>query len=512
MVLESSISNPFDRRPAQSILEHLLEDTRPPLEFERLTLQTRRGTDGVERTIGTNRRGVQVYLRDETGEWDSTDGTRWVRRETNGTRIWHGRVGFDRDNNFITESRNSGVRYVTRPDGSYTASFTRGGIAYEMSFTRDGAPTRCRIGDRAWTAGDNGNTWTNERTGQVWRGRCGLDGYGQYWEHPQGGERTITARSDQLEFIQRRQAQLTERYGVVFPRPGEQIRYSGRDYTSRPPTMEELDCLENVLRRNGQMNTRGLRICFVQSSSATDRSGLWGVYQRTGNDGGPQVVLMPRATATVHGWNALEGTIEHELVHHEQYNQWGRHEWGSASSPAASRDLLRGMGWVYDAESGRSRILDRDGGQWQYNYGSGNWEPIIAGHPEPARAITAAQMRDRARVRPATNYFTAPGEMHAEALAMFRQSRRMLFTESPELYETIRRWDQELINSRYGLQDGQPRMIRGIDGRIVPNTPENRRAVENAERDWRRRPDLPPLPRGLCLAREMHCGCERCQV
>lgn len=501
MVLESTISQHQLDQPPQGARRRLLEDLGERLD---LRFQTVRGGDGVERRIGTNSRAVNVYLEDETGQWDSRDGEVWVRRGSNGRHIWRGTVRFDADNNYITVGTDSGVTYSTRQDGSWTASIvTGGGVRYEVTYGRDGNPTGCRTGNLVYTSADGGNTWTEVASGQVYRGRCGIDPYGQYWEHPQGGDRRIVTRASELDRVERRQRQLTERYGVIFPRPGEVVQYSNQPYTTRPPTIAELDCLEDVLRRNGQMNLRGLRFCFVQATRSTDNLSLWGVYQRQGNEGNPQVLLMPSATRTIRGWNALEGTIEHEIVHHEQYNLWGRHEWGSAQSPLFTRELLREMGWVYDAASGQSRILDRESNQWQYNYTAGRWEQVVGGHPDPRRTLTSAELRERAQVRPSTEYFTTPGEMHAEGLSMFRMDRRMLFDQNSRMYEIIKRWDQQLIDARYGTHNGQPRMIRAIDGSIVPNIEPNRRAVAETEAQWSSAFRPPP---GFCQVRPMCCS------
>lgn len=513
MVLESA----FDATPRRAqhvdnshrLFEDLFRDlVRPP--GPEVRERTITGGDGVVRTIRTKEPRLNVYCRDDSGEWDSNDGHTWIRRGSRDMRRWNGSVRFDRSGSYITRGSDSGITHIVRTAGSSTKSITNSeGVVHEITYNRQGSPTRCQIGASMWTSADGGNSWSDSN-GTVWRGKCGIDLYGQYYEQREGADRRIVAWSRELDEITRRQAQLTERFGVIFPRPGQTVVYDGRNYTARPPTQEELHVLERVLDRNGQLNMRNLQICFIQSPPEGGPY-LWGYYSRRGNEGAPRLALMPRALQSVDGWNAMEGTLEHELVHHEQYERWGNNHWGAAAAPLFTRELLREMGWVFDPVSRQSRILDRDGNQWQHHTNSGRFQQVIDGHPEPGRNVSPAEMRQRAKVRPSSNYFTGPSEMHAEGMAMFRQSREMLFRESPQLYEIMRRWDQQLIDRQYGREGGQPRMIRAIDGRIVPNTAANKQAVSAAERAWRnRRPTPAPQsipPDGLCEARSCGTAC-----
>jgi hypothetical protein len=54
------------------------------------------------------------------------------------------------------------------------------------------------------------------------------------------------------------------------------------------------------------------------------------------------------------------------------------------------------------------------------------------------------------------------------------------------MYEAIKKYDQAQIDRKYGPgTDGQPKMIRALDGRIIENTPEARREVAAAEYRWK---------------------------
>jgi len=454
-----------------------------------LTYQQTTDGHGHQIRIGS-RNGVAVYCQDSTGEWDSTDGQRWVKRGTNDRRIWHGSASISDNGNYTSVNSDSGVTTVTHADGTTSRSITgANGQRTEIRTNAQGVPVYCADSTGTWTSTD-GQHWTNTQTGRHNSSTVQIDHFGQYIVKPEGGAERVEGRSRELNAVMDRQAQLTRDYGVVFPKPGEKVRYDGKDLTLRPPTMEELDCVSDVLQRNRQMNMRGLKLSFVESGPSTDDYGLWGVYMSRGADGhsGRELMLFPKNTQ-IRGWNGLEGTLEHELVHHEQSTSWGEGTWGRAGQDERARQtrqLMLDFGWVHDQASGQDRLLDKEHppGQWQFNAQSSRWDPVIGGHPEPGRSITSAQMRDRALVKPATNYFNYPWEMHAEALSMFRHDRHQLYGENRQLYQLMQQYDQREINRQFGSENGQPRMIRGANGLIVPNTEQNRRAVTELEHTW----------------------------
>jgi hypothetical protein len=486
-ILRSSADGAAEGATA-AFLNQLREVPRPAAQQE-IVYRSVANPPHADIRVGS-RGGVNIYCRDQFGEWDSSDGRTWIMRGTNGRYIWRGVVEIDGNRNYITNNSDTGVRFEQRPNGQTFSSMTdTEGNRIEVGKNRDGSGFHCRDRSGVWMSAD-GRNWTNRDNGNTWAGSVRIDRFGQYLTQAEGqAAESVTGRSRELSAIVDRQQRLAERYGIVFPRQGQEITYSGSTYTCRPPTNEELDCLTDVLRRNEQMNLRNMRFCFLEANAGPN-SGLWGVYQSTGNEGSAQMLIMPRAATRIRGWDALEGTLLHELVHHEQHQNWGDDYWGAGASAEQTRQVLADLGWVYHADaSGRARILDRDGVAYQRREvdGSSLWDPVIDGRPVPERALTNDQMRDRAQVRPSTGYFTYPWEMHAEALAMFRHDRPQLYAESRSLYELMKRYDQAEITRRFGSEDGQPRRIRGVNGDVVPNTPENRRAVEELEDSFRRR-------------------------
>jgi hypothetical protein len=400
----------------------------------------------------------------------------------------------------VHRNSTTGITTVREADGSTTQSFANSqGDQFESRTNADGTVVFFRDSTGSWRSND-GRNWVNVETQERQVANRFIDQYGQCVVRPEGGEQRVTGRSRQLERILTRQRELSNRYGVIFAEPGEGVAESssGRRFACRPPTMAELNCLESVLDRNSQMNLRGLKICFAGSS----RDGpvdVAGAYQHFGNAGRPQIVVFPSDDRPVLGWDGLEGLIHHELVHHEQRQNWGQQaDWGARTAHRDTHNFLADLGWVYDAASGRHRLLDQEGNQWERERNAagldtGRWVPIVAGHPEPARAISNREMRERARVRPISDYFTTPAEMHAEALALFRQDRREMWLRCQRMpgglafYNLIARYDQQELdrNPSYGRQNERSRYIRNADGAIVPNTPANRQAVQDQLRGRR---------------------------
>jgi len=439
---------------------------------------------GHQIRIGT-RNGVANYCQDATGIWDSTDGRTWVKRESHGRRVWHGSRSIDDHGNCTSVNSDSGVTTVQRSDGTTSRSITDArGQRTEIRTNAQGVPVYCADSTGTCTSTD-GQNWTNTQNGRRNTSTRNIDEFGQYIVKPQGGQERVDGRSSELGSVIERQQRLSTEYGIVFPKPGEQLHYKGKDFTLRPPTTEELDSLGDVLQRNRQMNFRGMQVSFVQSSSATDNFDPHGAYIHNGNT--RNMVLFPSGNTQMRGRNGLEGTLQHELVRHEQSTRWGDGPWGVPGSNPQTGQLLTDFGWVRDQVTGANRILDKTRNQWQFNSESKKWDPIINGHPDPRRSITSEQMRDRALVKPATNNFNNPSEMHAEALSMFRSDRHQLFGQNRQLYQLMQQYDQREINERFGISGGQPRFIRGTDGRIVANTPQNRNAVTELENSWRPR-------------------------
>lgn len=436
--------------------------------------------DSGKYRVRVNDKGEAVYLKDERGDWDSKDGKLWTRRGSDGTDSFTGKVSVDKNGTITYTNSDTGVTNSILKDGTSTKSIvTANGVKYSITKDKTDTQIASKIGDEEWHS-KNGVTWTGPDN-QVWNGNIAIDRFGQYTESPIGAEQKIKARSKELSKVIERQETIEKDWGVKITKPGEQIRRYEKDYTCRAPTEAELNTLEKILYRNQQMNVKNLTVTFVQAGKNTDGGTLWGSYRRTDDKG--QVVVMPKHTRA-NGWTALEGTLEHELVHHEQYENWGASEWGAKSAPEFTKELNSKMGWRYDTSKSRYAISDRDDKEWIRR--EGEWLPLVGGKPDLKKGINSDAMRQIAKVRPSTNYFTNPGEMHAEGMSMFRMERQMLFKESPQLYDVCKTWDQSLIDARYGKTDGKSNYIRNEKGMLVEGSKANIDAVLKAEEEWRK--------------------------
>ncbi len=487
--------NPFeltaslDRRPVErpTRLDDFLRDT-----FAAPPVRDKVVTDASGKfEVRLNPGGTAIYCKDGQAEWESKDGKHWTRKGSSGTDFFDGRVSVDDGKTITITNSDTGVTVERKHDGTTTRSITtRHGAKYSVTADSTGKQLSCETADSDWITTDGGKSWTEKGGKQKWQGSLAIDDFGRYMEKPAGGKDVVKASSRELTESLNRQDKIMKDWGIKIAPPGEQITYSGTTYTCKSPTKLELDQLEKTLYRNQQMEVKDLRFSFVKAGTLTDKGGLWGVYQRTGNGGKPQILIMPQHTEAK-GWTALEGTLEHEIEHHEQYNQWGSSEWGGLTAPAYTKELNKTLGWRYDRASGSSLILDRVGNEWKNT--SAGWAPFKDGRADTNKAISNTQMRDQAKVRPSTNYFTYPSEMHAEGMAMFRMERAMLLKESPAMYEIAKQLDQDLIDKKWGKQpDGKPKFIRSADGGIVEGNKENLEAVRKAEDRWRR--DLEPKP------------------
>jgi hypothetical protein len=438
--------------------------------------------------VRENAKGTVVYFQDDKTEWESKDGKNWSRRGSKGTHNFEGSVKASRDGTITVTNDDTGVKFECKKDGTTTRSInTKDGITHSITSDSSGKSVSTKIGDKEWTSKDGGKSW-QRNGGPLWKGTVDIDKFGRYVEKTASGQTTVRAQSSELAKLLEKQETLEKDWGVKFAKPGETIAYGGQNFEISAPTLKEMRALETVLYRNQQMNLKNVRFAFVQAGPNTDGTSLWGAYQRGDNSG--QVVLMPKHSEAK-GWQALEGTIEHELVHHEQYENWGSTEWGSATAPEFTKELNAKMGWRRDITSARNVLSDKDNKEWVRD--DGGWVQLLNGKPNPKVKLTNEQMQQIAKVRPSTTYFTNPGEMHAEAMAMLRMERRMLYQRSPELYETCKNWDQELINKSWSRQNGKPAVIRNEKGELVPATAESVDAVKQAEERWNREMQ-PPAP------------------
>lgn len=293
------------------------------------------------------------------------------------------------------------------------------------------------------------------------------------------GEKPVTHtehRQQMTEGTRQRLKEMSARYGIKFITSGEH-KYENGKIRAGVPTGDELDALERVLKSNPHINVKGMRVMFVDRNKKGNN-----VLAAHENDGKqpPRIWMMPSGrNRGTDGWNKLESDISHEMSHEEQHQINNKRDLGHPRSTPEGKRLAREMGWTTDRA--KPRLLDKTGGEWTYHEKSETWRSA-----DGKKRLTNEQMRERAKVRPASNYFDSADEMHAEGISRFRTDRAGLAEDSPHLYSVMKDFDQRMLDKKYGKDsNGQSNYIRDENGKIVRNTPEARQRIERMERQWR---------------------------
>lgn len=506
-------------------------DVLPPdvsrIERTRITGTGSRQDTGVEIRYGLD--GKPSFVRDHLGEWKSEDGGKtWKTGEPN-YRVRRGDVSIDEKGNYTFANNDYGMKSTFSPDGSVTRTMTNAaGETFTVTRNKQGVPVAFSDRNGDWTG--DGKNWTNAKTGERKSGTVSMTEFGQFKFKPDGGREQVE-QTPQLERINKLQEEVSREFGVTFAKPGESKENEDRDknkpQTARlyagVPTEAELKALQEVMRNTNHENYKGMKLWFIRpdENNLTYYAHYEGNENDTGHNAGScachskgarddvrngELTILPKTRQEITGFNGVDGVLYHELGHHEQRLGVGEDDITSPKAKPEARQLAAAMGWAWSKKHG-DVFLDRDNGPWKFNEKTDKWD--WAGNKprqDRLKSISNEQMRERAKVTPMTAYNDTPLETHAEALSAFRLGetnnpketgdRRLLALTSPHLYDAIKKYDQQMINKKYEPgPDGQPTHIRGLNGRIVENTAENRRAIETRENLWRiERESAPPKP------------------
>lgn len=472
---------------------------------------------GVEIRYGKDDK--PFFVRDHLGEWHSSDGGKTWQTDGPNFRTRRGEVSIDSSGNYTVNNADYGVKQINAPDGSVTRTITNSsGDTFSVTRDKKGVPTAFSDKSGEWV--NDGSNWTNKTTGEKKSGTVALTEYGEFRFKPNKGDATV-AQTPQYEQIQRLQRDITEKYGVQFAKPGEKkdLNPPGtpRSEAEPPaiagvPTVAELETLGNVLRNTPHENYKDMKMWFIRpDENQTDTLGAYTNDRMGGHQGcachgkglkrtDGDMMVFPMARQETKGVEGLEGTLYHELGHHEQFRRFTTSMAGETPANPDAKKLMEDMGWQYSPRHKEWLLKDDSKGLWKFGQPKGpGEEPMwrwVGGEkpPDNQKRLYSDEMRERALVKPITSYFDNPGENHAEALAMFRigvndkpqGGRQFLATESPKLYEVTKNYDQKIINDKFGKNsDGSPRMVRDLDGRVVENTEAVRARIQRQEEQWR---------------------------
>lgn len=470
--------------------------------------------------------GKPSFVRDHLGEWKSDDGGNTWRTDGPNFRTRRGEVSIDGKGNYTFTNNDYGLKSTFSPDGNVTRTMTNAaGDNFTVTRNKQGVPIAFSDKNGEWTG--DGKNWTNAKTGERKSGTVSLTEFGQFKFKPDGGTEQVE-QTPQLERINKLQEEICKEFNVLFAKPGEWMPNDDRD-KSKPetaklhagvPTEAELKVLQEVLRNTNHEDYKGMKMWFIRPDENNATS--YAHYEGTTKDGphnagscachsngarqdarNGELTILPLTRQHLNGFTGVEGVLYHELGHHEQRLGIGEDDITSPKASREGRQIAAAMGWAWSKKHG-DVFLDKNNNPWKYNETKDKWDWAGAKPPKDGvTTITKKQMRDRAKVTPMTSYNDSPLETHAEAVSAFRLGetgnpkevgdRRLLAITSPQLYEAIKKYDQDMINKTHKPgPDGKPTHIRGLNGRIIENTAENQRTIADRENVWRMEREAQP--------------------
>ncbi|MBU6453489.1 MAG: hypothetical protein KGS72_17045 [Cyanobacteria bacterium REEB67] len=328
-----------------------------------------------------------------------------------------------------------------------------------------------------------------------------------------------TAGIELTKMVEQRKLDLASSFGVSIARGGEPIQYShGNDrpdehFIAREPRLPELAVLDRSLSKSlpGHLMPDGktaAKFNFIADRDV-ERASFGGLFEFQG--GTPNIFLhnellqnkpmtnrdpdwMKREDGTRR--NSMETIVTHEIAHN------GDHKVRSADKNFEA-NVREKLGWVRYRpgdfyEAGTHLLQGKEGGLYSYSPARAQWTltdangEAIDRSGAPARPgeeirYTNDEMRNRALVRPISNYFDRPTEMIMEGVAHYRtggDTRAALLRTSPVLYEQVKRQDEQEIAMHYGRDAaGRSAMLRMPDGLLSPRSAESEAAVAKYERE-----------------------------
>ncbi len=271
---------------------------------------------------------------------------------------------------------------------------------------------------------------------------------------------------------------LENRFGITVSRE-QSIRYSPkRPNDSEPeslmqvrqPSLGEVLAVEYALERslpetNGKFQ---LQILFPKTISTLGALAKWEISSRN------KATIIVEPTGGIRE-QSLEYVLLHELSHHSQYkmgydplspygwrfcNQLG---WHCFKNP-----LTGESDWTLETQSSSLYKYSTPLHCWVSCNRAG--QPVDetgarVKHQYEANHLTSKQILEMAKVRPCTSYIDNPLEVLAEGLAMYRIDRlhrARLMERTPELYNIVKDFDQQVILRQFGAG-----LMRSVEGQVV---------------------------------------------
>lgn len=344
----------------------------------------------------------------------------------------------------------------------------------------------------------------------------------------EANEKGLTQAAEKLDLLTKEKISTLEKdFKVTFAEKGEPVarsyrldadckRIDGEIVYATTPSLRLLHATELALQQSQPSQLTfdgkdGLKISIADGRPVPQiYGGRWPLgYQKPGYDGKkPSVIVtldgskLPATEKdTSPDGRNLKWVMSHEFTHNSQNNNW--------EDGLIPKDVLSKLGWSADHIMKDGKAIH----QWQFAvhgkkgefYGhlradckspsvwflskedttpidkNGNEVKSLSEAPH----FSNEEMMQRTKVKPNTYYFMNPREMHSEGLTGFKfskESRAQLLKDSPQLYDTAKEYDQQELNHFYGKdRQGNPKMLRMPDGKIVPRSNMAERAIKYFE-------------------------------
>ena len=291
---------------------------------------------------------------------------------------------------------------------------------------------------------------------------------------------TDLAQADNVQDVYSKLLQIESLYGVKISRErSRQECGSATDLETRCPRLDELDSLQIALERSSRrslalLSTAVLEFRFLKTPRHLGKASDWDL-----NDGLPTITIeADYEKSQISLLELLLHELAHNTIHRMGFNPRRRLDWSDANR----------IGWFsyHNPDTGRKGWMLKSRECERYFYKpavfSDNWircdrygralredGQLVNGYGQ-AYAIDDSAVAETASVPPATDYFTSPMEMAAEAIMLLRSSAcnraRLLFASST-LYEFAKQYDQRELDMDFGIGA----KIRALDGTIVNADP-----------------------------------------
>lgn len=288
--------------------------------------------------------------------------------------------------------------------------------------------------------------------------------------------------------------------------PNETLLRNNKMIHAREPKLTELYGIESALAKSApsHLDVDGktpvkfyfLKDTYIEGDTGTtaanfvakDKNGKAAVYFGPKQSDSRPITEKDAEKLGITDEHSMQSLLTHELAHNTVYRlKWDDSTtlerkckemgWAPYQSPTGETT------WIIQAKANELYRIDSELTSWvrcddKGSYLNDKGQPVPS--EEKALRITPAQMRDRALLRPPTDYFDNPIELFAESMMSFRVSekRRAEFAKtSPELYKFIREQDQAEIDLAYRTS----KKIRLPDGSIAGLNAATRKAVSDFE-------------------------------